>query len=494
MKGELPFQWICVGLVSLSAMIGCTKTLDLSDECSVDLDCSSELICQENLCVQRESVPEDCRLIYGIDDTSKVFADNVIRIGMLQPRSGDLQHVGVPIEQAAGLAAREINQTGGISGKDIALIACNTHTSPEIAVKNARWLVDHARVSAVIGPATSASTIRVFNEVAKDAGTLLMTPSATAPAITDMVDDGLLWRTVPSDVIQAKALRYLVDEGGFRKVAVLNRDDAYGNGLASAFRVPFCEENGCGPDRYFSRSYSLSDRQEVMENDIILAVDDLVGFQPDAIVFIGFSAGMEQFVRAAAQRSELHTAIVFATDGAKDKALIERLSSSAEQRLLKNLIGSSPAAPSGELYQAFYQNYVGRYRNQTPQVYCAQAYDALYLLAYAFGGLSAAETVSGAQLRDVLNRLSSGPEIFRSVPTDFREGVAHLLTNPDAKFDFEGTSGPLDFNDKGEAPASIEAWHFDIEAQVIRSYGEVMSPDETYISGQIDRLGGRSAD
>ena len=81
----------------------------------------------------------------------------------------------------------------------------------------------------------------------------------------------------------------------------------------------------------------------MLEEDIILAVGDLVNFKPDAIVFIGFSAGIEQFVRAAAARTELANSIVFATDGAKDSDLIESLSSPAQQAILKNFVGSSRA-------------------------------------------------------------------------------------------------------------------------------------------------------
>src|SRR5690606_29904521 len=81
----------------------------------------------------------------------------------------------------------------------------------------------------VIGPIFSELVLGLA-EQAKTSGTLMISPTATAKTITDLDDDGLVWRTIPSDVYQANALadRLLALDPAPAKVALVYKDDAYG--------------------------------------------------------------------------------------------------------------------------------------------------------------------------------------------------------------------------------------------------------------------------
>ena len=68
---------------------------------------------------------------------------------------------------------------------------------------------------------------------------------------------------------------------------------------------------------------------------------------------------------------------------------------------------------------------------------------------------------------------------------DFQIGVSLLQSDPNASFNFEGTSGPLDFEPSGEAPAAIEAWFFDVDTSTVKSYGEILTPELVYIEGRV---------
>jgi branched-chain amino acid transport system substrate-binding protein len=110
----------------------------------------------------------------------------------------------------------------------------------------ARHLAKDVGVPAILGPAFSGDTLKVATEVTVPAGTLLFPSSATAAAITNLNDKGLVWRTCPSDAIQAVPLAGLVSdmEAKIRidqtlpastqiKVAITVKGDAYGSGLAT---------------------------------------------------------------------------------------------------------------------------------------------------------------------------------------------------------------------------------------------------------------------
>lgn len=87
----------------------------------------------------------------------------------------------------------------------------------------------------------------------------MISPSSTSPAITNLPDNNLVWRTAPSDAIQGAAIgAHLLDEN-FERVAVVNRDDSYGHGLREAVQASFCEPVRCTSDRYLTRSYPPRD-------------------------------------------------------------------------------------------------------------------------------------------------------------------------------------------------------------------------------------------
>ena len=62
------------------------------------------------------------------------------------------------------------------------------------------------RVLAIVGPACSGAVLATANSVAIPAGVLMITPSGTSPEITKLKDKDLVYRTLPSDDYQGRAL------------------------------------------------------------------------------------------------------------------------------------------------------------------------------------------------------------------------------------------------------------------------------------------------
>ena len=109
-------------------------------------------------------------------------------------------------------------------------------------------LAEVVRVPAIVGPAFSGVTTTVAKEVTIPRNVLVISPSATSPSLTDLQDNGLVWRTAPSDVLQAKAMvlavqdfvepevraTYMIAAGSPIRVAVVHKGDTYGAGLGNA--------------------------------------------------------------------------------------------------------------------------------------------------------------------------------------------------------------------------------------------------------------------
>lgn len=486
-------------LAALFALSGCSVILDVDDDCTTDGDCAAGQRCEQNLCVAGdppdtqpgldagldagdantgapEPRPVECRSTYAVgegelfEDGFVVFADDIIRVGMLMPTTGDLGPVGLAIEQAAALAAEEINETGGVDGARIGIIACDTATDPAQAQRLAGWLIESAGVEAIIGPATSSGTLEVFTNVARPTGTLLVSPSATSPAISDLDDDDLMWRTVPSDAIQGRAILALLEVRAYQKIAMIYLDDAYGRGLFNAVQLPLCERGRCDDDTFLAQPYTADEDGIVPAGQVNTLMEGLQAFDPDVLVLVGFVEAGISILNAAALSQFLDTPIVL-TDGMQNSALMAQVSSEV---LLRNIIGTAPASPDGALFQAFRNRYRGKW-GKDPEVYNAQAYDAMYLIGFAIA--ASGDAFTGADLAANLKRMSAG-ETVRAVADDWNKGVRILREGADATFDFEGTSGPLTFdNARGEAPGDIEGWYLNLEDRTVESLGVIYTSD-----------------
>ena len=463
---------------------GCSLVADFGDECTTSGDCAGELVCTSKLCVQAGAggdagstvdgggpsgplqLTAECDLLRGAT-LEELRRDDVIVLGMLMPESGALAEVGPPIEDAAFLAQDEINQSGGLLGRRFVLAVCDTGTDAAQATRAAKWLVEQARVPAIIGPAASSATLQVANTVTVPGGVVIVSPSSTSPALTDLRDQDLVWRTAPSDAIQGAAIAAHLLAGGYGKVAVVNRDDTYGNGLRDAIQRTLCAADRCGEGDYYTRSYA---EDSVEDQSRILF--ELQTFEPDVVVLIAFVTDGIRFLSLAGAAG-LDRFIL--TDGTKDALLLDEVE---HEGLLRSLIGTAPASPSGELYEQFALGYRNKWRRD-PGVFNAQAYDAMYLLAYAAAGVPEGQPLTGEAMAHGLRRLSAGEAIAAGAGR-WNRGVAVLRGDAAATIDFDGASGPLDFGREGEATGDIEGWRFDVDAGRVRTLGVLYTADGVY--------------
>ncbi len=479
--------------VLLLAAPGCTALLDF-DECTGASDCdrfgAGPWACVEGQCRSTVAGPTDaetyadllvypCQSIYGVDANADI-SDDVIVLGTLLPSTGDLGQYGPPIDRAVELGVIEINQAGGLFGKTLAVVSCDSGKEatdppgPGKAEKAAAHLASIG-VPAIIGAASSTTSIEVFTKVAKDAGMLMISPASTSPALTAIDDNGLLWRTAPSDALQGKAIaNFLVDEKqGFRTIAVVNRADAYGDGLSNAISEELClgEFDFDCSENFIARSYDPT----TYEDDQSQIIVELKGEDPDVIVLIGYLEDGINFIKLA-EAAALDKFIL--TDGTKSDQLLQ---AGISTDVLCKVIGTNPASPSGTTFQSFSLRYEKKWA-QPPGAFNANAYDAIYVLGYAMAAALGKTDgpLTGPQIALELSRLSSG----QAVPagnSGWGEQTLKLKSSDQSTIDFVGASGALDFDaDLGEADGNIEAFFFDLAKSEVSSLGEFYTADGTY--------------
>ena len=165
-----------------------------------------------------------------------------LRIGGIFPLTGDLASVGPSISAATQLAVDTINQTlttMGLSNSiSVDLVDTQddqTATQPAIEAATKEVKVDKANV--IIGTMSSTSTIAMAQAVTIRNNVVVISPTASSPQITNLKDKNTVWRVLPSDDFQGKALATAAATafGPHATINVGARNDDFGSALQAVF-------------------------------------------------------------------------------------------------------------------------------------------------------------------------------------------------------------------------------------------------------------------
>jgi branched-chain amino acid transport system substrate-binding protein len=286
-------------------------------------------------------------------------SDEVVRIGVAGSFSDP---IGVPMRQAAELAAEEINARGGINGKRLELVIRDDFSDPDSAVFVASDLYNSG-VSAVVGHLFSGMTLAaapVYN--GGDDPVVAVSPSSSSPDITGAGD--YTFRVCPSDLAHGTELAHWVrDRLHSTRGAVLYLNDEYGRGIRQTFVSEFTRLGG----ELESVDPYLGERPEVGPY-----LDRLAhGHAPEFLVVAGNRSEAEEILRQARKRNL--TMPVLGGDGLEG---IQDAGALAEGVYL-----SSPYFPSipSDANRRFVEAFQRKYK-ALPNQPAAGTYDAIFLL------------------------------------------------------------------------------------------------------------------
>lgn len=158
-----------------------------------------------------------------------------IRIAIAGPMTGPLTQYGEMVKQGALTAIEQINAAGGVAGHTFEAVIMDDACEPKQAVAVANRIVSDG-IRYVIGHVCSGSTIPAA-DIYENEEVLMVTPSATAQALTDGKRRHMIFRTIGRDDQQGPAAaRYIIDKVKPARVAVLHDKQSYGQGIAVAVR------------------------------------------------------------------------------------------------------------------------------------------------------------------------------------------------------------------------------------------------------------------
>ncbi len=167
-----------------------------------------------------------------------------VKLGILIGFTGPIESLTGHMAAAAELAMAEVNASGKSPYNFVPVRADSTCVDAAAAQAAAERLVTAEGVKGIIGGDCSGVTRAVLQNVARPNGIVMVSPSATSPALTADEDDGLFFRTSPSDAREGEVMADILTEKGVKSIALTYSNSDYGKGLAEAIAAAFTAKGG----------------------------------------------------------------------------------------------------------------------------------------------------------------------------------------------------------------------------------------------------------
>ncbi|WP_339107231.1 ABC transporter substrate-binding protein [Thioclava sp. GXIMD4216] len=346
------------------------------------------------------------------------LADDV-KIGVLLGFTGPLESLAPGMAEGAELAMKEVSDSGKfMDGSTVTPVrGDSTCIDAGAATSTAERLITSDGVKGIFGAMCSGATSAVLQNVAMANGMVMISPSATSPALSDMEDDGLFFRTAPSDARQGDVMADIILEHGIKSVALTYTNNDYGKGLADSFQSAYEAKGG---------TVTISASHEDGKGDYSAEVGALASAGGDALVVAGYvDQGGSGILRGALDTGAFDTFVL--PDG--------MIASALENNFGDELDGSFGQIPSSEgegkdkfLALAQAAGFDGN------QVYSGESYDAAALIMLAMAEAKSTDPkVYKTHIMDIAN--GPGEKILPG-----QLGHALDLIAEGKKIDYDGAS------------------------------------------------------
>ena len=362
------------------------------------------------------------------DNGGAAGGELTLKIGTALPQTGSLAYLGPPEEAGVALAIKEINEADKGIQIEVELGDSGDLDNKTYETTIPRLLA--ADVNAIVGAASSSVSLAFIDQVV-GAGVLQISPANTSPKLTDYADEGLYFRTAPSDLLQGEVLGNLMSADGHETAALIVLNDAYGTGLRDATKASF---EAAGGTIVAEPVFNPGD------TNFSSQISEALAESPDAIVLITFD---EAKTIVPALVSQFPAENLYFVDGN-----LADYSADFAEGTLEGAKGTAPGLDPDTIMDFLDKmdaNWVAEGNDAlTSYLYGPESYDAVVLLALAALAAGSVEGVDmAAKMQEVSGGSGEGTKCFT-----FAE-CADII-NDGGIADYDGISSPVTFDEKGD--------------------------------------------
>ena len=364
-------------------------------------------------------------------ETAGPIEDYTLKIGTLLPQTGNLAFLGPPEEAGVLMAAAEVNEASADTGVTVEITLGDSGNTDNKAYETEAPRVLAEGVSAIIGAASSGTSLQFIDQVIGE-GVIQFSPANTSDAFTTYDDNGLYFRTAPSDVLQGEVLGNLIAEDGNATLGMIVLNDSYGTGLAKYVTEAF---EAAGGEVVAAPTYNTGD------TNFTTQISEVLAAAPDAIALITFD---EVTTILPGLLGQFPADKLYFVDG--------NLKNFADAFPAGSLTGAKGTLPGLTI------DSLGDFTGQLDDFvaaeglpaledysYAAESYDAVILLALA--SLAAGGSTEGVDIAAKLQEVSGGTGDGEKCTT-YADCAAIIVGGGVA--DYDGISGPITFDEVGD--------------------------------------------
>lgn len=352
-------------------------------------------------------------------------------VGTALPQSGNLAFLGPPEEAGVAYAQQLINDYAEDTGLNVDIVWGDSGDLDNKAYETEVPRVLAEDPAAIIGAASSGVSLQFIDQVIGE-GVILFSPANTSDQFTTYDDNGLYFRTAPSDVLQGEVHGNFVAEQGHQTLGLIVLNDAYGTGLAQYITEAF---EAAGGEVVAAPTYNQGDTSFDAQISEVLAAD------PDAISVISFDEA-KTILPALIDRG-FDPNNLYLVDGN-----MASYKDDFPAGLLEGAKGTYPG-PTPEQVQDFIDG-LNTFVEEDGRdalkdyTYAPESFDALTLIALAS---LAANSTDSADIAEKLIEVSGGSGDGEKC-TSFAECADIILGGGTA--DYDGVSSPVTFDEVGD--------------------------------------------
>ncbi len=361
-------------------------------------------------------------------------ADNY-KVGVLLGYTGPIESLTPDMAGAAELALQEASDSGLLLGGATLepVRGDSTCVDAAAATATAERLITADNVVAIMGADCSGVTTAIASSVAVPNGVVMVSPSATSPALSTLDDKGLFFRTAPSDARQGELLADILIKRGMMSMAVTYTNNDYGKGLSDSFTTIYEALGG---------KVEIVAAHEDGKADYSAEVAALAASGAEHLAVFGYvDQGGKGIVQASID-TDAFSSFVFG-DGMIGDSIVDSMGADLEGAVVGTVPGSdsSNATVFDEMVKAAGVMGDGPYRGES--------YDAASLIVLAMQAGGSADRASiQANIMSVAN--APGEEIG---PGEL--GKALKILADGGEVNFEGATG-VEFTEVGETMGSYK--------------------------------------
>lgn len=319
-----------------------------------------------------------------------------IKIGVILGFTGPLESITPAMGASAELAMKEVSDSGKLLGGSTVTSVRGDSTCVDAAAATAaaERLVTTDKINAIMGADCSGVTGAILANVAVPNGVVMISPSATSPGLSTAEDNGLFFRTAPSDARQGEIVRDILKDKGVSSIAITYTNNDYGKGLAEAIERNWKEAGG---------TVTISAAHEDGKADYSAEVGALASAGGDVLVVAGYvDQGGSGVTRAALDTGAFST--FYFPDGMVGEKLNENFGAE-----LNGSYGAYPGTDSPGATK--FQEMAAAAGIDGTSAFAPESYDAAALIMMAMQAAGSSKSADFAgKVMDLAN--APGEEIF----------------------------------------------------------------------------------